>query len=306
MLRYIVQRIGQSFITVLIVTVIIFVAVRVVGDPTHLMLPPEATEADRQVLREQLGLSDPVFVQYGRFLSALTRGDMGLSYRFSRPAMQIVWDRAGATFLLTSFALGFGALIGVPLGVASAVKQDTWLDQAAKLFAVLGQAAPPFLFGLIFVRFFSVKLGWLPTSGYGSIVNLILPTIALGWYSAAGLMRLTRSSMVDVLQSEYIKMARIKGVPESQVIFRHALRNASLPVITFAALQFGILMGRAVSVEAVFAWPGLGTLILDSISNLDFTVVQAAVTFLALVFTGINLLVDIIYSFIDPRIRYAS
>jgi len=306
MLRYIVQRIGQSFITVLIVTVIIFVAVRVVGDPTHLMLPPEATEADRQVLREQLGLSDPVFVQYGRFLSALMRGDMGLSYRFSRPAMQIVWDRAGATFLLTSFALGFGALIGVPLGVASAVKQDTWLDQAAKLFAVLGQAAPPFLFGLIFVRFFSVKLGWLPTSGYGSIVNLILPTIALGWYSAAGLMRLTRSSMVDVLQSEYIKMARIKGVPESQVIFRHALRNASLPVITFAALQFGILMGGAVSVEAVFAWPGLGTLILDSISNLDFTVVQAAVTFLALVFTGINLLVDIIYSFIDPRIRYAS
>jgi len=198
MLRYIVQRIGQSFITVLIVTVIIFVAVRVVGDPTHLMLPPEATEADRQVLREQLGLSDPVFVQYGRFLSALTRGDMGLSYRFSRPAMQIVWDRAGATFLLTSFALGFGALIGVPLGVASAVKQDTWLDQAAKLFAVLGQAAPPFLFGLIFVRFFSVKLGWLPTSGYGSIVNLILPTIALGWYSAAGLMRLTRSSMLVV------------------------------------------------------------------------------------------------------------
>ncbi len=306
MLAYILQRIGQSAITVLIVTMIIFVAVRVVGDPTHLMLPPEATEADREVLRKELGLSDPVPVQYGRFLGQLARGNMGISYRFSRPAMEVVWERAGATFILTTFALGFGALIGVPLGILSAVRQDTWIDQASKIFAVLGQAAPPFLFGLLFVRLFSVKLGWLPTSGYGSPVNLILPTIALGWYSAAGLMRLTRSSMLDVLQSEFVKMARIKGVPESQVILRHALRNASLAVITFAALQFGILMGGAVSVEAVFAWPGLGTLILDSISNLDFTVVQAAVTFLALVFTGINLLVDIIYSFVDPRIRYGS
>jgi len=231
---------------------------------------------------------------------------MGQSYRFSRPAMELVWDRAGATFLLTSFALGFGVLVGIPLGVASAVKQDTWIDQSAKFFAVLGQAAPPFLFALMFVRFFSVELGWLPTSGYGSPVHLILPTIALGWYSAAGLMRLTRSNMLDVLHSEYIKMARIKGVPEAGVVYKHALRNASLPVITFAALQFGILMGGAVSVEAVFAWPGMGSLILDSISNLDFTIVQAAVTFLALIFTAINLIVDIIYAFVDPRIRYAS
>ncbi|MBP8294968.1 MAG: ABC transporter permease [Burkholderiales bacterium] len=306
MLSYVIQRIGQSLITVLIVTMIIFVAVRVVGDPAHLMLPPEATEADRQVFREQLGLADPIVVQYGRFLANLARGDMGQSYRFSRPAMELVWDRAGATFLLTSFALGFGVLVGIPLGVASAVKQDTWIDQSAKFFAVLGQAAPPFLFALMFVRFFSVELGWLPTSGYGSPVHLILPTIALGWYSAAGLMRLTRSNMLDVLHSEYIKMARIKGVPEAGVVYKHALRNASLPVITFAALQFGILMGGAVSVEAVFAWPGMGSLILDSISNLDFTIVQAAVTFLALIFTAINLIVDIIYAFVDPRIRYAS
>lgn len=306
MLSYVIQRIGQSLITVLIVTMIIFVAVRVVGDPAHLMLPPEATEADRQVFREQLGLADPIVVQYGRFLANLARGDMGQSYRFSRPAMELVWDRAGATFLLTSFALGFGVLVGIPLGVASAVNQDTWIDQSAKFFAVLGQAAPPFLFALMFVRFFSVELGWLPTSGYGSPVHLILPTIALGWYSAAGLMRLTRSNMLDVLHSEYIKMARIKGVPEAGVVYKHALRNASLPVITFAALQFGILMGGAVSVEAVFAWPGMGSLILDSISNLDFTIVQAAVTFLALIFTAINLIVDIIYAFVDPRIRYAS
>ena len=306
MLSYVIQRIGQSLITVLIVTMIIFVAVRVVGDPAHLMLPPEATEADRQVFREQLGRADPIVVQYGRFLANLARGDMGQSYRFSRPAMELVWDRAGATFLLTSFALGFGVLVGVPLGVASAVKQDTWIDQSAKFFAVLGQASPPFLFALMFVRFFSVELGWLPTSGYGSPVHLILPTIALGWYSAAGLMRLTRSNMLDVLHSEYIKMARIKGVPEAGVVYKHALRNASLPVITFAALQFGILMGGAVSVEAVFAWPGMRSLILDSISNLDFTIVQAAVTFLALIFTAINLIVDIIYAFVDPRIRYAS
>ena len=180
MLAYILQRIGQSAITVLIVTMIIFVAVRVVGDPTHLMLPPEATEADREVLRKELGLSDPIPVQYGRFLGQLAQGKMGISYRFSRPAMEVVWERAGATFILTTFALGFGALVGVPLGILSAVRQDTWIDQASKIFAVLGQAAPPFLFGLLFVRLFSVKLGWLPTSGYRSPVNFILTPIALG------------------------------------------------------------------------------------------------------------------------------
>lgn len=305
MLRYIFQRLLQAVVTILIVTLIIFVIVRLVGDPTHLMLPPEATETDRELLREQLGLADPIIVQYGRFLLNLIQGDLGTSYRFSRPALDVVLERVPATLLLTTTSLGLGLLVGVPLGVASAVRPDSTVDLVAKVIALFGQAAPPFFFGLVLVLFFAVDLGWLPTSGYGGVQYLMLPSVALGWYSAAGLMRLTRSNMLDVLGSEYVKLARIKGLPERVVIYKHALKNAALPVLTFASLQFGILMGGAVSIESVFAWPGMGKLILDSISNLDYTVVQAAVTLAAAMFTGINLAVDILYAYIDPRIRYA-
>lgn len=305
MIQYILRRLGQSAITVLLVTLIIFVIVRQVGDPTHLMLPPEATEADRQMLRNQMGLDRPLVVQYGSYLLDLVKGDLGMSYRFSRPALGVVIDALGPTLLLAATALGLAVAVGVPLGVAAAVRRDGAVDQFAKVFAVLGQAAPPFLFSLLFIRLFSIQLGWLPTGGYGRVVHLILPAVALGWYSSAGIMRLTRSSMTEVLDSEYIKLARIKGVPERVIVYRHALRNALLPVITFISLQFGILMGGAVSVEFVFAWPGVGRLILESISNLDYTVVQAAVTIGALIFTSVNLAVDIVYATIDPRIRYA-
>ncbi|MFG1465161.1 ABC transporter permease [Xanthobacter sp. DSM 24535] len=303
--RYLFQRLVQAVVTILIVTLIIFVIVRLIGDPTHLMLPPEATEADRELLRHQMGLSDPVIVQYGRFLLGLLHGDLGMSYRFSRPALDVVMERIGPTLILTMSSLGLGILVGVPLGVASAVRPDSWIDLVAKLVALLGQAAPPFFFGLVLVLFLSVHLGLLPTSGYGGIQHLVMPAVALGWYSSAGLMRLTRSNMLEVLGSEYVKMARIKGLPERVVIYKHALKNAALPVLTFASLQFGILMGGAVSIESVFAWPGMGKLILDSIANLDYTVVQAAVTVAAVIFTLINLAVDMLYAYIDPRIRYA-
>lgn len=305
MIQYILRRLGQSTITVLLVTLIIFVIVRQIGDPTHLMLPPEATDADRAVLRQQMGLDRPVIVQYGTYLLDLLKGNLGLSYRFSRPALGVVIEALGPTLLLTLTALGLAVAVGVPLGVVAAVRRDRQVDQFAKVFAVLGQAAPPFLFSLLFIKLFAIQLGWLPTGGYGRSVNLILPALALGWYSSAGIMRLTRSSMTEVLDSEYVKLARIKGVPERVIVYHHALRNALLPVITFISLQFGILMGGAVSVEFVFAWPGVGRLILESISNLDYTVVQAAVTVGALIFTSVNLGVDILYAMIDPRIRYA-
>lgn len=305
MIQYILRRLGQSAITVLLVTLIIFVIVRQVGDPTHLMLPPEATEADRQLLRHEMGLDRPVVVQYGQYLLDLATGNLGMSYRFSRPALDVVIGALGPTLLLTLTALGLAIVIGVPLGVVAAVRRDGPADQFATVFAVLGQAAPPFLFSLLFIKLFAIELGWLPTGGYGRSVNLILPALALGWYSSAGIMRLTRSSMIEVLDSEYIKFARIKGVPERVIVYRHALRNALLPVITFVSLQFGILVGGAVSVEFVFAWPGVGRLILESISNLDYTVVQAAVTVGALIFTSVNLAVDVAYATIDPRIRYA-
>ncbi|WP_373084063.1 ABC transporter permease [Sneathiella sp.] len=300
--KYIFFRVQQAFVTVLIVTAVIFVIIRLLGDPTHLMLPPEATEADRDLLRQEMGLSEPIAVQYLHFLGGLIQGDMGESYRFRRPAMEVVFERLGATLLLTCTSLGIGVLIGVPLGVAAAMRRDGVIDVAAKAVALFGQAGPPFLLALLLVRFFSVDLRWLPTSGYGTIENLVLPALALGWYSAAGLVRLTRSSMLEVIDSEYVKMARIKGLPARVVIYKHALKNASLPVITFAGLQFGILMGGAVAIEAIFAWPGVGKLILDSISNLDFAVVQAAVTISALIFIGLNLAMDILYAVIDPRI----
>lgn len=305
MIGYVGRRIGQSIVTVLLVTVVIFLIVRLVGDPTHLMLPPEATEADRQVLRHEMGLDRPVLVQYGSYLVDLMQGRLGMSYRFAQPAATVVFGALGPTLYLTLSSLAIGILVGVPLGVAGAMRRDGVADHAARLFAVVGQAGPPFLVSLLFIRLFSIQLGWLPTGGYGGPRYLLLPAVALGWYSAAGIMRLTRSSMTDVLDSEYIKLARIKGLPRRTIVYRHALRNALLPVVTFTALQFGILMGGAVSVEFIFAWPGIGRLILESISNLDYTVVQAAVTVGALIFTSLNLAVDILYAALDPRIRYA-
>ncbi|WP_020205546.1 ABC transporter permease [Cupriavidus sp. WS] len=305
MLNYLLRRIGQSALTVFLVIAVIFTVVRAIGDPTHLMLPPEATEADRQVLREQMGLDRPLPVQFAAFVADLAHGDFGTSYRFSRPALGVVAQALLPTLLLAVAALAVAVLIGLPLGVASALWPDGVADQCARVFTVLGQAAPPFFFSLVFVKVFSLQFGWFPTGGYGTVSHLILPMFALGWYAAAGVARLTLSSMTTVLHSEYVKFARIKGVPEHVIVLRHALRNAILPVITFVSLQFGVLLGGAVSVEVVFAWPGVGQLLLDSINNLDYTVVQAAVTVAALVFAAVNLAVDLLYAVIDPRIRYA-
>lgn len=305
MLNYVLRRLAQSLFTVFLVIAVIFTVVRAIGDPTQLMLPPEATDADRQVLREQMGLDRPLPVQFVSFIGQLARGDFGTSYRFSQPALQVVFGAVGPTLQLTLAALGLALLIGLPLGVASAVWPDGMLDQFGKVFAVFGQAAPPFFFSLIFVKIFSLQFGWFPTGGYGGVQHLVLPMVALGWYAAAGIARLTRSSMATVLHAEYIKFARIKGVPEHVIVLRHALRNALLPVVTFVSLQFGVLMGGAVSVEVVYAWPGVGQLILDSINNLDYTVVQAAVTLAAVIFALVNLAVDLLYALIDPRIHYA-
>ncbi len=305
MLQYVLRRLLQSLVTVFLVVALIFTVVRAIGDPTHLMLPPEATEADRQVLRQQMGLDRPLLEQFGRFTLELARGDFGTSYRFSRPALEVVVGALGPTLQLTLAALVVALAIGLPLGVGSAVWPGGAVDQVGKLFAVFGQAAPPFFFSLIFVKIFSLQFGWLPTGGYGGLRYMALPMVALGWYAAAGIARLTRSSMTAVLQSDYIRFARIKGVPEHVIVLRHALKNALLPVVTFVSLQFGVLMGGAVSVEVVFAWPGVGQLILDSINNLDYTVVQAAVTVSAGVFALVNLGVDLLYAAIDPRIHYA-
>jgi len=304
MASYVVRRLGSGLVTLLLMSVIIFGLVRLVGDPAALMLPPEATAADRAVFRTQLGLSDPVPLQYAHFLWGLIQGDLGRSFRFSAPALTVVLGRLGPSLILTGFAMAFAVSVGVSLGIVAAVWRGSFWDHAARLFAALGQAGPPFFFSLLFIRYFAVDLRWVPTGGYGGPAQLVLPVLALGWYSAAGLMRLTQANLTEALASEYVKMARIKGVPEYAVVVKHALKNTALPIITFAASQFGILLGGAVSVEAVFAIPGFGSLIVEAISELDYTVVQAAVVVAVVLFIAINLAVDLVYAALDPRIRY--
>ncbi|SAL27328.1 dipeptide ABC transporter permease [Caballeronia cordobensis] len=304
MSAYLLRRIGSALLTVWLMSVLIFVLVRMVGDPAYLLMPPEATEADRQIFREQLGLADPVPLQYARFLAGLLRGDMGNSFHFGAPALSMALSRLASSLLLVGVSLTLALAIGLSLGVVSAVRRGGWIDRLASIFAVLGQAAPPFFVALLLIRLFSVQWGWLPTGGHGSWRHLILPVCALAWYSAAGIARLTRANLLTVLEADYIRMARIKGLPERVVIGTHALRNTALPIVAFTASQFGVLIGGAVAIETVFSWPGFGSLMVEAISTLDFTVVQAAVIVSVLLFVSINLAVDVLYALVDPRIRY--
>lgn len=301
---FVLRRLLSATVTLLLMSLLIFVLVRLVGDPAHLMMPPEATEADRELFRQHMGLNDPLLTQYGHFISGMLQGEFGNSFHFGVPALQIVSERLLPSLVLTFSALALAVLVGVGLGVIAAITRAQSVRQLVALFSALGQAAPPFFFALLFIRYFSVELGWLPTGGYGSWQHLLLPMTALGWYSAAGLARLTQANLEEVLASEFIRMARIKGLPESVVILRHGLKNAALPVLTFAASQFGILIGGAVAVEAVFSWPGFGSLMVEAINQLDFTVVQAAVVVSTLLFILINLAVDLLYALIDPRISH--
>lgn len=304
MLAFALKRCGAAAVTLWLMSVLIFVLVRLVGDPAHLMMPPEATEADRELFRQQMGLSDPWLLQYWRFGAGMLHGDFGNSFHFGVPALQIVLDRLGPSLTLTFSALVLAMVLGIGLGVVAATTRSRAVQQGVAVFAALGQAAPPFFFALLFIRLFSVGLEWLPTGGYGSWQHLVLPMLSLGWYCAAGISRLTQANLEAVLASEYIKMARIKGVPEAVVVLHHGLKNAALPVLTFAASQFGILIGGAVAVEAVCSWPGFGSLMVESINQLDFTVVQAAVIVSTFLFIMINLAVDLTYAMIDPRISH--
>lgn len=306
MLAYVLRRLGSALVTVWLMSMLIFVLVRMVGDPAYLLMPPEATEADRQLFREQLGLADPVPLQYARFLLGMLRGDIGNSFHFGAPALSMALTRLGSSLVLVGISLALALIVGLAMGVASAVRRDGWIDRFNTLFTVLGQAAPPFFVALLLIRLFSVQWGWLPTGGYGSWRHLILPVCALAWYSAAGTARLTRANMLTVLDADYIRMARIKGLPEHVVIGTHALRNAALPIVAFTASQFGVLIGGAVAIETVFSWPGFCSLMVEAISTLDFTVVQAAVIVSVLLFVSINLVVDVLYAVVDPRIRYRT
>jgi len=289
-----------------VVSVVVFTLSRLSGDPVTLLIAPDASKAEVAELRARLGLDKSYPEQYFIFLHNAIQGDFGKSIWHREPALDIFLEKVPNTIELSLAALALSILIAIPIGVLSAVKKDSPFDTAAKMFALIGQSAPIFWIGIIMILVFAVFLGLLPTSGTGGIRHLILPAVTLGWYGNALIMRITRSSMLDVLDTEYIKLARLEGLSERLIIWKHALKNASIPIITTIGLLLIALIGGAVVTETVFAWPGLGRLMISSVTWRDYPVVQATVLFLSLLYIFANLLVDILYAYLNPRIRYGS
>ena len=304
MKRFILRRVGYALLSLALLSVTIFLFVRLTGDPAVLLVEPGASKGDLDAVRKQLGLDQPIWVQYGAFVSDLLHGNLGQSFYYRTPVLELYMSRLPNSLLLAGAAMAISLLIGIPTGIIAAVRVNRWWDSAGKVFALLGLSLPSFWVGLVMILFFSVYLGWLPSSGSGSLAHLIMPAFALGWYFAAAHMRLTRSSMLEVLGSEYVKLARIKGLPEALVISKHAFKNALIPVLTLAGINLVIMVNVAVVVETVFAWPGIGRLLYEGISFRDFPVVQATVILAGAMIVVVNLVVDILYAVIDPRIRY--
>jgi peptide/nickel transport system permease protein len=304
MTRYIVSRLLQMVITLFIISLIVFFMVRLKGDPITVMAPPTFSEEQIEALRRAWGFDRPLWEQYLTFVSRALVGDFGNSVQFRIPAMELVLERLGWTYLLAGAAALIGLVIAIPLGVVAAVKRNGPIDLISTALATLGTAMPSFWLGLMLILLFSVNLRMLPAIGAEGPLSLVMPALTLGVGMAARLSRLTRSSMLEVLGQDYIRTAWSKGLQERLVIFRHALRNALIPVTTAFGLQLGWLLGGAVVVESVFAWPGLGRLMIEAISIRDITVVQAGLFWFALSFMLINLCVDVLYTLIDPRIRY--
>ena len=303
MKRYIGRRLGYSLLSLFLLSVTIFLFVRVTGDPAVLLVEPGASKADLDAVRQQFGLDRPLIVQYGAFMSALLRGDFGQSFYYRTPVFELYLSRLPNSLMLALAAMAFSLLIGIPSGILAAVRVNTWWDSLGKVFALLGLSLPAFWVGLVMILVFSVYLGWLPSSGSGTVLHLLMPAFSLGWVFAAAHMRLTRSSMLEVLGSEYVKLARLKGLPEALVIGKHAFKNALIPVLTLAGINLVIMVNVAVVVETVFAWPGIGRLLYEGIAFRDFPVVQATVLLGGSMIVVVNLLVDILYAVIDPRIR---
>ena len=307
---YILNRIFQSIINLFFITVLVFLLARSIGDPADVFIPDELPIEAVIAFREKLGLDQPLYQQYWLFMKDLARGDLGTSVRGHRPVRQMLVERLPATFSLAAVAFGIAMAMGIPLGVLSAVYRDTPIDRFAKLVAFLGQSTPAFWLGIMLMLFFGVfffqqGLPSLPISGRGGPTTYILPAFTMGWFVVAGLVRLTRSSMLDVLDSDYVTMARAKGLNEKIVIWKHALRNAMIPVLTYSGLILGGFMNGSVVVEQVFAWPGIGRMALSSVTGRDFPVIQGVVLMIGFFYIVVNLLVDILYVFVDPRIKYS-
>jgi peptide/nickel transport system permease protein len=300
---YLLRRLLQSLLVLFGVSFVVFLILYLTGDPALILLPPDATVEDVRRFRETMGFNDPFIVQYGRFLGGALRGDFGQSVRHGESAFALVVERLPATFELSGAALLVALCLAIPAGIVSAVRRNTPVDYVSTVTALLGQSMPTFWLGIMLILVFSVQLNLLPSSGRGGLEHLILPAITLGLFTTARIMRLTRSGMLEVLGQDYIRTARAKGVSDQPVVWKHALKNAAIPIVTIVGIELGTLLGGAVITETIFAWPGVGRLSVQAIYNRDYPVVQAAVFLLASTFVMVNLVVDVLYTYLDPRIR---
>jgi peptide/nickel transport system permease protein len=301
--QFILRRTLYAIATLFILSLTIFTVVRLTGDPVALMAAPGAQEADLALVRADWGLDQPLPLQYAAFLRNIITGELGLSFNYELPVSTLYFQRLPNSLQLAFAATLISFVIGIPAGIISAVKVNSAWDHIGKTIALLGLSIPGFWLGLVLILVFSVWLEWLPTSGQGDWRHLIMPSVALGWYFAASLLRLTRSSMLEVLRSEYIKLARLKGLPAFVVIAVHAFKNALIPVLTLAGINLVVMLNAAVIIEVIFAWPGIGRLLFEGIFQRDFPLVQGVVMQAGIMIVLINLLIDILYAYIDPRIR---
>jgi peptide/nickel transport system permease protein len=304
MATYVLKRLGEAVLVCFGISVITFLLLHVAGDPVRLLLSIEAKAEDAAILRKSLGLDQPLYVQYGIFLKGLVQLDFGKSLFVREPALTLVLERFPATLQLTFAGMAIALAIAIPLGVIAAIRRYSFLDNLCTMLAVSGQAMPLFWLGLMLIILFSVKLHLLPASGRGTLFHLLMPAFTLGASLAPITMRMTRSKMLDILSEDYIRTARAKGLREQVVLFRHALRNASIPIVTILGLQFGRLLGGAIVTEAVFAWPGLGSLALSAIRNFDYPLAQACILTMAFIIVIVNLGIDVVVGALDPRIRF--
>jgi len=302
---YILKRLFHCIFVLIGISVVVFIILHLTGDPAALLMPMDATPEQVAQFRKEMGFTDPLLVQYWRFFKGTLRLDFGLSFRHSQPALDLVLERMPATIQLTITAMIIAMIIAVPVGIISAIRRNSILDHIGMTGALLGQSTPVFWLGIMLILVFSVTFQWFPSSGRGTLEHLILPAVTLGMFSMARTARMMRSSMLEVLGQEYMKTARAKGLSPRMVILKHALKNALIPVVTIVGMELGTLLGGAVITETIFAWPGVGRLAVQAIYNRDYPVVQAAVFLLASIFVLVNLVVDILYTYLDPRVKLA-
>jgi peptide/nickel transport system permease protein len=303
--RYILRRFLQSLVVLVVLALTVFALARVTGNPADLLLPEDATRDDREHLLVALGLDRPMHEQLGRFLKGAVTGDLGTSIRYRKPAVDVFLERLPNTLTLVPIALLSAVLISIPMGLLAAVYRGTWIDRLCGGVAVMGIATPSFWLGIVLIYVFSIQLGWLPSARMGGPAHYILPTITLSAFLVAGMMRLVRSSVLEVLDSEFVKLARIKGLSQTVVIWKHCLRNALIPVVTLFGVFFALLVTGAIVTETVFAWPGVGRLTYEAVIFRDYPLLQAVIMMKAIIVLGVNLCVDILYAYLDPRVRYA-